>query len=104
MLKGAIEPVDLPDIWQGLKTACADQFAELQQRFGVQAIALLDDQPIVDLNYPVLEYPLKVVSLNLDKQAQVAGTLLGIKGQYLILDVGVINIRKFTSYHVDFLA
>jgi len=30
----------------------------------------------------------------------VEGTLLGIKGQYLILDTGVINIRKFTAYQV----
>jgi hypothetical protein len=26
--------------------------------------------------------------------------LLGIKGQYLILDAGVLNIRKFAGYHV----
>jgi len=28
--------------------------------------------------------------------------LKGIKGQYLMLDSGVINLRKFTSYHIDF--
>ncbi|TNE94639.1 MAG: DUF2797 domain-containing protein, partial [Gammaproteobacteria bacterium] len=28
--------------------------------------------------------------------------LEGIKGQYLILDTGVINIRKFTGYEVRF--
>ena len=27
--------------------------------------------------------------------------LLGIKGQYLLLDSGVINIRKFTGYQVE---
>jgi hypothetical protein len=31
----------------------------------------------------------------------VAGKLLGIKGQYLMLDTGVINIRKFGAYHVQ---
>jgi len=25
---------------------------------------------------------------------------MGMKGQYLILDTGVINVRKFTSYNV----
>ncbi len=45
-------------------------------------------------------YPTKVVSLDLDKTPVVEGTLLGIKGQYLILDTGVINIRKFTAYQV----
>jgi hypothetical protein len=50
----------------------------------------------------VTEYPQKVKSFNLDKQALVEGVLMGIKGQYLILDTGVINIRKFSGYHVDF--
>ena len=26
---------------------------------------------------------------------------MGIKGQYLILDTGVLNIRKFGGYEVD---
>lgn len=37
----------------------------------------------------------------MDKNPLVEGTLLGIKGQYLILDTGVINIRKYTAYHVE---
>ena len=36
-----------------------------------------------------------------DKTEMVEGKLLGIKGQYLIFDNGVINIRKFTSYEVS---
>lgn len=104
MLKGVAEPLDLNAIWQRLRVDCGDEFAELQQRFGVQAVQLLDEQTQVSLSYPVLTYPDKVKSLNLDKQARVEGTLLGIKGQYLILDSGVINMRKFTAYHVDLLA
>jgi len=49
-------------------------------------------------HYPVLEYPQKVRSLNPEKSPEITGTLLGIKGQYLILDTGVINIRKFGGY------
>ncbi|MGE4570300.1 MAG: DUF2797 domain-containing protein, partial [Gammaproteobacteria bacterium] len=30
----------------------------------------------------------------------VSGVLHGIKGQYLLLENGVLNIRKFGSYHV----
>jgi hypothetical protein len=30
--------------------------------------------------------------------------LHGIKGQYLLLDTGVINIRKFSGYEVEFIA
>ena len=67
--------------------------AALQERFGLQAIAPITDMATVDINYPVQEYPLKVTSHNLDKTPELRGTLKGIKGQYLILDTGVINMR-----------
>ena len=53
---------------------------------------------VVSITYPVLEYPTKVRSLDLEKTPEIEGTLLGIKGQYLILDVGVLNVRKFGGY------
>lgn len=65
-------------------------------------IQLLSDAKVVEIDYPVLEYPVKVSSLNFDKTPVIEGRLLGIKGQYLILDVGVLNIRKFTSYNIQF--
>uniref|UniRef100_UPI00404B2C6E DUF2797 domain-containing protein n=1 Tax=Flavobacterium sp. TaxID=239 RepID=UPI00404B2C6E len=53
------------------------------------------------LNYPVLAYPTKVNSLNLDKTANYEGTLSGIKGQYLIFeDQTVFNIRNYEGYVV----
>lgn len=58
------------------------------------------DEPVVEIAYPVLSYPEKVTSLNFDKTPEVGGILNGIKGQYLILDSGVINIRKFAGYRV----
>jgi hypothetical protein len=33
---------------------------------------------------------------------QVTGVLQGIKGQYLILDTGVLNLRKFGGYEIMF--
>jgi hypothetical protein len=51
--------------------------------------------------YPVLEYPTKVKSFNLDKSPRAGGTLLGIKGQYLIFDSGVINMRKYGGYQLS---
>ncbi|MFT6732490.1 MAG: hypothetical protein ACJAS9_000670 [Polaribacter sp.] len=59
------------------------------------------EQEVVSINYPVLEFPTKIKSHNFDKNPLVEGTLMGIKGQYLIFDTGVINIRKFTSYQVS---
>jgi hypothetical protein len=52
-------------------------------------------------SYPVLEYPTKVKSLNLDRTPEIGGTLLGIKGQYLIFDAGVINLRKYSGYRAE---
>ena len=52
--------------------------------------------------FPVEKYPEKIKSLNFDKDPDVEGVLQGIKGQYLILDTGVINIRKFGGYLVEF--
>ena len=46
------------------------------------------------------EYPAKVSAWNLDKTPEVSGRLLGIKGQYLMLDSGVFNVRKFTAYDI----
>ena len=48
-----------------------------------------------------LEFPEKIKSHNFDKNPLVEGTLLGIKGQYLMFDTGIINIRKFSSYNVQ---
>ena len=53
------------------------------------------------MHFPVLEYPKKVSSLNLDKTPQFSGKLMGIKGQYLIFDDGtVFNVRTFEGYVV----
>ena len=59
---------------------------------------------VTSIRYPVLQFPDKIKSHNFDKNPVVDGTLMGIKGQYLILDSGVINIRKFTAYNIEFSA
>lgn len=51
-------------------------------------------------NYPRLSLPDKISSHNPEKTPSIQGTLIGMKGQYLILDTGVINIRKYTGYEV----
>lgn len=60
-----------------------------------------DDEEVYSFNYPVLNYPKKVNSINLDKTALIQKKLVGIKGQYLIFeDETVINIRKYGGYQV----
>ncbi len=104
MLKGGITPVDLKAVRGQLFEMCGDELDALDERCGIGAIQQLDDQPVTGINYPVLEHPTKVTSFNFDKNPVVEGSLMGIKGQYLMLDTGVINIRKFTSYHVELSA
>ena len=103
LLKGDTPLLDLPAERERLLGLCQDAISELQQRFGLQAIQPVDISPL-EINYPVEAYPSKVVSLDLEKTPQVSGRLLGLKGQYLILDSGVINLRKFTAYQVAFSA
>ena len=104
MLKGNSEMVDLEQIRDEIVAKSEASLREIEQKFGLLAIQRLYHQKVVDINFPVLEYPQKVKSLNLDKQPIVEGVLQGIKGQYLILDTGVINIRKYTAYNVQFSA
>lgn len=100
LLKGEAPPVDLAALRDELFERCAEEISALQQRFGLQALQPVDNAPLLELRYPVLAYPSKISSFNLDKNPVVEGTLLGIKGQYLIFDTGVINIRKYTAYQM----
>lgn len=104
LLKGDAEPVDLVAVREQLFDSCREGLAALQQRFGLQAIQPLADAEPLAIRYPVAQYPAKITSLDLDKTPVIEGTLQGIKGQYLILDGGVINIRKYTAYQVAIAA
>lgn len=100
LLKGDAEVLDLAAIREQIFDACTNGIRTLHERFGLQAIQPLPDAEVVEIRYPVEAYPKKIVSLNLDKTPVIEGTLLGIKGQYLIFDTGVINIRKYTAYQL----
>jgi hypothetical protein len=73
----------------------------VREAYGLQAITELVDEAETRIEYPVLEFPVKVTSFNLDKNPSVGGTLMGVKGQYLIFDTGVINMRKYGGYHLS---
>jgi hypothetical protein len=61
-----------------------------------------NDNDLYELHFPVLEYPKKVSSLNLDKSPNFTGKLKGIKGQYLLFEDGtVFNVRTFEGYVVS---
>lgn len=53
------------------------------------------------LDFPVLEYPKKVKSLNLEKTPRFEGKVIGIKGQYIIFeDNTVFNVRNNEGFVV----
>ncbi len=101
MLKNQFIPVDMTERRNELFVLCEKEIAALQVRFGESAIELIRDASSVHIHYPVDKYPEKVKAWNFDKTPQVAGVLQGIKGQYLLLDSGVLNVRKFTGYELS---
>lgn len=104
MLKGDGAPMDLKAEAERLIPTIEATLKELSERFDGQqeamAIERLDEE-VVTIQYPVEQYPVKIASHNFDKVPEVTGVLKGIKGQYLIFDTGVINLRKFTGYEVS---
>lgn len=100
MLKGDAEPLDLEAERQRLMAECSAGLQQVREEFGLQSVTELVGAEETRITFPVLEHPQKVKSFNLDKDPLVEGTLLGIKGQYLIFDTGVINMRKYGGYQL----
>ncbi len=102
MLKGSPVELDMKAEAARLIAECRDEIKELEEQFGFFAISVLNGMETVEIEYPVEAYPEKVTSQNFDKTPVVEGLLQGIKGQYLILDSGVINLRRFSGYDIAF--
>ena len=101
MLKGQVDAIDLVEAREQLLDQYADGIDQLLNEHGLLAVQPISDTiKTTEITYPVLEYPTKITSFNLDKKPLVEGTLMGIKGQYLIFDTGVINMRKYTAYEL----
>jgi len=92
MLKNETEPADLVAV----KASLLDEISSFVDECDAKTFP--DD--LINIDYPVLKYPTKVVSLSFDKSPVISGALNGIKGQYLLLESGVLNVRKFSSYHL----
>lgn len=93
MLKGEVGEADL--------SALADRVVARLEEWGVTGILSPLERLEHTFTYPVLRWPTKVKSLNLDKDPVAGGVLQGIKGQYLLFDTGVINLRKYSGYRVE---
>lgn len=63
-----------------------------------------DNDEIVEITYPVTEYPTKVTSLSFEKTPSIEMQLTGVRGQYFIFNGGyVLNVRKNSGYEVELL-
>ncbi|MCF6350088.1 MAG: DUF2797 domain-containing protein [Flavobacteriaceae bacterium] len=61
----------------------------------VKSYFLENNENVLTMNFPVLQYPTKIKSINLEKTPNFEGKLKGIKGQYLIFEDGrVFNVRN----------
>jgi hypothetical protein len=64
------------------------------------AVTWLDGAEPETLSYPVLGYPPTQKRFRLEHEPRVRGRLLGIKGQFLLFDGGVFNVRQHSAFHV----
>ena len=101
MLKAEDLHIDLIAARQNLLEQAESDLKSVKERFGQSAFTVLKENESTVIQYPVDYYPTKVTSLNFDKDSIIEGTLFGIKGQYLIFDIGVINLRRFSSYELE---
>jgi len=99
LLKGEAAPIDLMAIRDQLLAKHEVELDKLQQQ-APHELVMLGNEQIREFSYPVNHYPAKVTAHNFDKKPIVQGKLNGIKGQYLLLDNGVLNLRKFGGYEL----
>jgi hypothetical protein len=63
---------------------------------------VLSEDNITEINYPVLNYPIKLTSIGFEKVPEYTGKLTGIKGQYLYFENGIVlNIRTYSGYVIE---
>jgi hypothetical protein len=103
MLKGEPELVDMVPERERVLVLARDVIANMHQQYGDESVTVPSTAEAVSLSFPVDHYPEKIKAHNFDKDPVVEGMLHGIKGQYLIFDTGVLNVRKFGGYHIKII-
>lgn len=92
MLKGEIEDVDLLAMREKVLQWVPGDFRQY---------VVMDEKEQI-FNYPIKTFPEKIVSHDLNKVRELTSELRGIKGQYLIFQDKVLNLRKYSGFHVEF--
>ena len=91
LVKGLIPEIDLHIEKNKLITKIPQEFTKY----------LLPNSEALKIIYPIISYPQKFTSFNADKDDLLEGKLQGIRGQYLLFEDKVINIRKYQGYEVE---
>ncbi len=87
------EHIDLPSCREQIFDNYCDLFDDMDAQD-------LDDK-VVEIAYPIKRIPKSINSLSFDKKQNFEGELLGIKGQYLLFEEAVINIRRHQGYCLE---
>lgn len=94
MLQNDVLSIDVQQVMKKIKTELPEEILPFFQK----------DAELLHLNYPVLYFPQKINSLNLEKSSYFKGKITGIKGQYLIFEDGtVFNVRSYEGFKVNLL-
>lgn len=101
MLKKVAPLVDLAQIAQDLFEKTRAEVGALQARYPITQIQPFLHETERRFVYPTSEMPVKLKTLSFDQTPVIHSRLLGIKGQYLLFDEGVLNIRKFSGYCIE---
>ncbi|MGY5850075.1 DUF2797 domain-containing protein [Salegentibacter sp. F14] len=92
MLTNDILDLDLAEIRENLKQYIPEEAKDYY----------LSNNKETEIEFPVLEFPKKIKTLNLGKIPFYEGVLKGIKGQYLLFEDGtVFNIRSHESFVIE---
>lgn len=100
LLKGPASLLDMQESKSAVMAQCAQVLADVVLPEEDGAYEPWVDATEFRVDYPVLQYPAKIQSIDFEKTPVLGGELWGIKGQYLIFDTGVINMRKFGGYEI----
>lgn len=84
-----------------VKTISAEEISVEEADFYPKPVIDWCEESTYEFEYPVLSYLEKISSISLDKTPSFSSKLIGIKGQYLIFEKGVLNVRNLSGYEVS---
>ena len=92
MLMNVYPEVDLIEKKKEVKSLLDEEYQEYIET----------EDEILEIPFPVTDYPVKIKSIGFDKVPEYTGVLIGIKGQYLLFENGIVlNIRKHGGYVIS---